>query len=183
MGGRGSGSSMTSSSSSRGSVRSLNGTTLAEANDNYWSSGSGGVRNKTNIARAIVGEGEYADRDRYAERHARQKEQADQAIEADYRRNPDNVARRADYEYMVRTRKSHSEYVEESKRDYDNTRNSTLAMASADVAKRMGYNISGGSGDFSASALNSVMGKANADALRRTVTQGAKEFLSKRRRR
>ena len=166
-------------SSGGGAIRSLNGTTVQQANDDYWSTG---VRNKTYIAKAIAGEGGYASRETYANNYAKSMEKSNQAVIDKYNNNPTNYTK-SHYDYVMRTRKSTEEYRQEGGREYDRIRQDALNMASADVAKRMGYNISGSRGDHSASALNSVMGKSNADALRASVVRNARQFLDSRRRR
>lgn len=61
----------------------------------------------------------------------------------------------------------------------------TVNMVAADIAKRMGYNISGSGGPYSdiSKELNSVMGKQNADALREHAKSSARTFLDSRKKR
>lgn len=161
-----------------GAVRSLNGTTIQQANNDYWSTG---VKNKTEIAQRIVGTGEFSSEESFVNNQIKQREKADQAIVDAYNKNPTSY-NKDNYDYMMRTKKSSAELAKEYRREYNETRQNALNMAAADVAKRMGYNVSGSTGDYSASALNSLMGKASADALRASVTSNARKFLDSRKR-
>ena len=154
---------------SGGSIKSRNGVTAEQALSDYWNTGS--KSNKKEIARVLGQKGQYASEEKYANRYADEREKSNQKVIDNYKQNPN--AWKSDYDYVTRTQKSRSEYVEEGRQTYKNLQDNTLNMASADVAKRMGYNISGAGGS-TASALNNVMGKSNADKLRELVRSSAK---------
>lgn len=176
-GGRGSGSGMSGGGSGGGSqsVQSKNGVTASEAIENYWSTGWRG--DKSDLAKEIA-----KGRNQYAEEYAKREKKYDQTVVNEYsgRTNLSDFQRNTVLGGAQRRLQSDN-YNESGKNRYDNM----VAMASADVAKRMGYDISGsmGVGSISVSDLRNAMGKSNADNLMRRVINSAPEAIDSHKRR
>ena len=156
-------------------VQSKNGVTSSEAIENYWSTGWRG--NKSGLAKEIA-----KGRDQYAEEYAKREKKYDQTVVNDYSGRTDlSDFQRNNVLGGAQRRLQSDNYKELGKNDYDNM----VAMASADVAKRMGYDISGymGVGSVSVSNLRNVMGRSNADNLMRRVINSAPEAIDRHKRR
>lgn len=182
-GGRGGGSGMSrggggrgaSEAVSMGGVNSLNGVSAQEAIEGYWNTSWRG--DKSDLAKEIV-KGE----DRFAKEYAEREKSYDQTVVNDYsgRSNlsqwtKDNVLEPA------RRRLADNNYDRLGREEYNNY----IASASADVAKRMGYDTSAymGVGTVTVKDLRSAMGRSNADSLMRQVKDSAQTAIDSHKRR
>ena len=170
-GGRGSGSSM-----GGGSVKSLNGVSSQDAILDYWSKGwSASSNNKRALAQTLV-EG----REQYAQRTAVTAKKQDQSLVEIYKDSTNEWTRKNLYE-KPKQRLEEDDYVNQQRKEYD----SFVASASADVAKRMGYDTSAymGIGSVSPSELRKAMGTANANRLMEQVQDSAQAAIDAHKRR
>ena len=164
-----------------GNIPSLNGVTAVEAIEDYWSSGwSANSANKRALAQDLaMGEDEFAKRYAEGERAHDQElaewyrtwdtrefryesDRQNQYIKNIYKEGADRLSSGYDYEAAARER--YGRYV---------------ASASADVAKRMGYNTSAykGIGSVTPSDLRKAMGTTNANKLMNLVQDSAQTAI------